>query len=169
MVKRSYNWKGTLWIKGLQLFVNIVTSRVFLSFQTTLSSESPFMKVLDVWVIFPGQLKLPHLDIYRRIYGQNTKTTQSWKVVMLWRDITRTSRHTWMSRHRLPLSQLIPGVTSWHNVNSTSCCFSSSILHSNKSKVLLMPQLNLETCIKHKTKHKRHLEIKTSNHKQIKT
>ena len=84
------------------------------------------------------------------------------KVAMLWRDMTGMSRHTWMSRHRWPLSRVVPGVTSRHNVNSTSFCFSSFILHSNKSKVLLMHQLNLKTCIKHTNKYKRHLGIKTS-------
>ena len=46
--------------------------------------------------------------------------------------MTGMSRHTWMSRHRWPLSRVVPGVTSWHNINSTSFYFSSSILHSNK-------------------------------------
>ena len=132
--------------KGFQFFVNTVTFRAFSSFQMTLSSKSPFTKVLDL--IFLGQLESPHLDVCRRSYGQNTKTAQSWKVIMLWRDITRMSRHAWMSRLRLPLSWLVPGVTSRHNVNSTSFCFSSSILYSNKSKVLLMHQLNLKTYIK---------------------
>ena len=148
--------------KGLQLFVNIVNSRAFLSFQMTLSSESPFMKVLDLQVIFPEKLESPHLNVCRRSYGWITKTAQIWKVVMLWRDMTGTSRHTWMSQHRWSLSRVVPGITSRHNINSTSFCFSSSILHSNKPKVLLMHQLNLETCIKYKTKHKRHLKIKTS-------
>ena len=148
--------------KELQLFVNAVTSRAFLSFQMTLSSECPFIKVLDLWVIFPEQLESPHLDVCRRSYGRNTKTAKSWKVAMLWRDITGTSRHTRMSRHIWPLLWVVPGVTSLHNVNSTFFCFSSSILHSNKSKVLLMHQLNLKTCIKYTNNYKRYLGIKTS-------
>ena len=128
----------------------------------TLSLVSSFIKVLYLWIIFPMKLESPHLDVCRGSYGWITKTAQSWKVAMLWRDMTGTSRHTWMSRHRWPLSRVVPGVTSRHNVNSTSFYFSSSILHSNKSKVLLMHQLNLETCIKHTNKHKRHLRIKTS-------
>ena len=142
--------------KGLQLFVNIVTSRVFLLFQMTLSLEYPFIKVLDLWVIFLEQLESPHLNVFRRSYSQNTKTTQSWKVTIFWRDMTGTSRYTWISRHRWPLSRVVPSVTSRHSVSSTSFCFSSSILHSSKSKVLLMHQLNLKTYIKRKTKHKRH-------------
>ena len=52
---------------------------------------------------FLEQLESLYLDVCRRSSGQNTKTTQSWKVAMLWRDITGTSRHTWMSRHKWPL------------------------------------------------------------------
>ena len=59
--------------KGLQLFTNIVTSREFLSFKTTLSSEI----LLDLRVIFPKQLESPHLDVCRRSYGKNMKTAQS--------------------------------------------------------------------------------------------
>ena len=42
--------------KGLQLFINVVNSRAFLSLQMTLSSERPFIKVLDLWLSFQKNL-----------------------------------------------------------------------------------------------------------------
>ena len=42
--------------KGLQLFANTVIFRIFLSFQMTLSSERPSMKVLDLRVSLQGNL-----------------------------------------------------------------------------------------------------------------
>ena len=59
MVKRELQLERYPLNKGLQLFANIVISRVFLSFQTTLSSEIPFMKVLVFELSF--QINLNHL------------------------------------------------------------------------------------------------------------
>ena len=49
----------------------------------TLTLEVSFIKVVDPSVIFPDQLESPNLDICRQSYGQNTITTQSWKVASL--------------------------------------------------------------------------------------
>ena len=59
----------------------------------TLTLEYSFMKVVDHSVIFLEQLELPNLNIYRRSYGQNIITAQSWKVATLGTSMTVTTRH----------------------------------------------------------------------------
>ena len=120
--------------KGLQLFVNIVTSKEFLSFQTTLSSEIPSIKFYVSELSFQDNLN--HL-IWISVEEVMAKIQKLLKAKKL-----QCFGETWLERVDILW-------TSRHNVNSTSFCFSSSILHSSKSKVLLMHQLNLEIYIKH--------------------
>ena len=162
MVKKELQLERYPLNEGLQLFINIVIFRAFLSFQTTLSSESPFMKVLYLWISFQGNLNHLIWISVEEVMAKIRKLLKAKKLQCFGETWLERVGTLWTSRHTWSLSRVVPNVTSWYNINSTFFYFSSSILHSNKSKVLLMHQLNLETCINYKTKHKRHLEIKTS-------
>ena len=126
-------------------FADAVTSRAISSIKTTLSLNCSFIKLLDLWVIFPEQLESSNVDICRRSYDQNAKTVQNRNLLdARWSRLATRM----LSRDSSSLSRLVThGHDSWP---SHLCTLNSKSFQTrpNWSKAFSKHKLTLKTCIK---------------------